>query len=452
MKKNDIVTVHITDISHDGQGIGRTEEGRVVFVREALIGETVKVHILKVLKNTAYGKIESFVSQSSARCIPKCGIFSKCGGCSYMHTNYKNELTIKRERVKSALLGIAGIKCEVNETLGGAEYFYRNKMLIPLCMSKDGRIKAGFYRKNSHDIIPMEECCISHGDFKKITEKIIEFCEKFNVMPYDEKTKSGIIRHIFIRRGWHSGEIMAGVVTKTEKLPFSDEFVKALKSLGLNIVSVIQNINKKETNVILGDKTVILYGKPYITDFMLENKFFISCQAFYQVNTPMAEKLYETALSHIDEKDEIIFDLYSGAGTITLALARKAKKVIGIESCEPAVLNARQNSEENDITNAEFICGNAETEIFNLIGKGIIPDAVVLDPPRSGCDKKLISALLEAKPEKIIYISCNPSTMARDIKELSENYFLRDVQPVDLFPKTSHVETVVLMSRICSGE
>lgn len=450
MKKNDVVDIEITDSSFDGQGIGRSKEGIVVFVKNALPGEIVKAHILKVLKNTAYGKVSEFIKKSEKRCEPVCKSFLKCGGCTYMFTDYQTELEIKTRNVKNALKTIAGLECDADFAVGGEEYCYRNKMLVPVSKDKNGKIYAGFFRKNSHDAVPMSECPISHPDFKIITDAIIGFCEKYCIEPYNEEKTTGIIRHIYIRRGFHTGEIMAGVVTKTKSLPNKDKFIAELKKTGLNIVSIIQNINEKNTNVILGEKTVVLDGKPYIEDFMLKNRFRISCPSFYQVNTAMAERLYEIALKNMDENDRVIFDLYSGAGTITLAIAKKAKnaeKVIGIESCEPAVLNARENAKINGIKNVEFICGKAEEEIFSLLNVGIMPDAVILDPPRSGCDKMLIKALCRLKPQKIIYISCNPSTMARDIKLLSDVYNLNSVCPVDLFPKTYHIETVAFLSR-----
>lgn len=450
MKKNETAVIEITDLTYDGLGIGRSEEGIVVFVKNALPGEVVRVHILKALKSKAYGKVTEFIKKSEERCEPVCESFFKCGGCAYMFTNYKNELKIKKKSVENAFKSIAGLFVQANDTVSGEEYGCRNKMLVPLAREKDGKIVAGFFRKNSHDVIPMGDCPASNADFKIIIKAITDFAEKYNIEPYNEEKKTGIIRHIYIRKGFYSGEIMAGVVTKTKNLPHKKEFTETLKSTGLNIVSIIQNINEKNTNVILGEKTVILEGKPYIEDFMLGNKFRISCQAFYQVNTKMAEKLYELAINYTDENDKIIFDLYSGAGTITLSLAKKVKsaeKIIGIESCEPAVLNARENAELNNIKNVEFIFGEAEEKIFDLLKKGIKPDAVVLDPPRSGCDKKLIDALLSLNPKKIIYISCNASTMARDIKTLTEKYEIKDLTPVDLFPKTYHVECVASLIR-----
>lgn len=445
LKKNDMVRVKITDMSFDGQGIGRTDDGFVVFVKGALTGETADVHILKVLKNSAYAKIISVIQPSEKRCEPSCPVFSKCGGCAYMHTSYENELKIKSNHIKSVFKNIAGLDISPLPILSGAEYGYRNKALVPLCKNADGKICAGFYRRNSHTVIPMENCLISHEDFFTIINCIVKFCEKYKIEPYDETTKKGAVRHIFIRRGYHSGEIMAGVITKTQALPHADKLIEMLHGTKLNIVSIIQNINPKDTNVILGEKTKILYGEPYIKDSMLGNSFMLSCPSFYQVNTPMAERLYTEALSYLDEADETVFDLYSGAGTITLSIAKKAKTVYGIESCAPAVENARQNACLNGIENVQFICGNAEDEIFTLLNDGIIPDAVVVDPPRSGCDKRLINALLETKPKKIIYISCNPSTLARDVSLLKEVYTPSAVRPVDLFPKTAHVETIVLL-------
>ena len=453
MKKNDIVTVQVTDISHNGHAICKTQDGFVIFVPGLLIGETAEIRILKVLKNSAYGKTEALLTPSPARRKEACNIAKQCGGCSFHHTSYENECDIKQQLVKNAFYPLGNQAPEILPViLSEKETTYRNKMLLPVGYDKDGNYVAGFYRARSHNIIPCHNCAITYPEFFTITSCILTHLKENNIKPYQEETHSGIVRHIFIRRGEHSGEIMVGLVVNAKKnfqeLLKSDSLIQNLLAINPRIVSFAVNINTKKTNVILGEKTVTLYGKKYLTDTMNGIQFGISLPSFYQVNTLQAEKLYQKALDLLGDDYETVFDLYCGIGTITLNLATKAKKVYGIESCSPAVEDAKMNRDLNNIQNVEFICGTAEEEAPKLVAQGIIPDAVVLDPPRSGCESSLLEMLCNIKPKKIVYISCNPATLARDLKILLDNGYQADaVQPFDLFPRTFHVECVVRLCR-----
>lgn len=449
MKKNDILTVTVTDIAYNGSGIGKTEDGFVVFVPELLIGEIAKVKILKVLKNTAYGKTEELLVASPHRMNQICPVAKQCGGCVFHHTTYENECDMKRQLVKNAfrpmgqhIPAIAPTEPSPKQTA------YRNKMLLPVGYDKNNNIVAGFYRARTHEIIPCRKCDITYPEFLTISECILSHLKEYNILPYSEETHSGVVRHIFIRRGEHTGEIMVGLVINLKqnfkKLLHTDELVEKLLSLNKSIISIAINCNTKKTNVILGDETVTIYGKKYLSDTMNNIQFGISLPSFYQVNTLQAEKLYQKALSLLGEDFDTVFDLYCGIGTITLNLSKKAKMVYGIESCAPAVEDAKMNCDLNGITNVEFICGTAEEEAPKLVKQGIVPDAVVLDPPRSGCEQSLLEMLCEIKPDKIVYISCNPATLARDMKYLTDNGYQSDtVYPFDLFPRTQHVECVV---------
>ncbi len=447
MKKNDIVRIRIHDISYDGQGIGKTDDGAVIFVKEGLIGEVVDVHILKVLKNMAFGKIKEIITPSIYRCEPFCEVYTKCGGCSFGHAAYEEELRYKANTIKTSLKTIAGLDFSDIKVLGYDKLRYRNKMLIPFGKNEKCECDAGFYRKRTHDIIPCDSCLISPESFNLIKNEAVKFANEKKLSTYDEETGKGLLRHLFIRKGYHTDEIMAGLVINGNSLPYQEEFIDRMNKLDLNIKSIVININKKRTNVILGEKTVVIYGEKYITDTMNGNKINISCQSFYQINTPQAELLYKTALSFLDDENDIVFDLYCGIGTISMCLADKAKKVYGVESCEPAIIDANINKKMNEKENLEFICDLSENAVPKLIEKGIIPTTVVLDPPRSGCEKSLLHTIINASPKKIIYVSCNPATLARDLKILNEHYEVKEVVGVDLFPKTHHVECCALLCK-----
>ena len=455
IKKNDIVTITGTDISHNGSGIGKTGDGLVVFVPDLLIGETAQVKILKVLKNTAFGKIEQLTSPSSKRIVPVCPVAKQCGGCVFHHTTYENECDIKRQLVKNAFRPMGASIPEIASTEASPrQQNYRNKMLLPVGYDKNGNLVAGFYRARTHEIIPCCACDITYPEFFEISDCILSHLNAFGILPYSEETHCGVVRHIFIRRGEHSGEIMVGLVMNLKKdfesVLHLKELTEKLLTVNSQIISIGLNINTKKTNVILGDKTITVYGEKYLNDTMNGISFGISLPSFYQVNTLQAEKLYQKALSLLGEDFDTVFDLYCGIGTITLNLSQKAKKVYGIESCAPAVEDAKMNQKRNGIKNVEFICGTAEEEAPKLVAQGIIPDAIVLDPPRSGCEESLLQMICEIKPKTVVYISCNPATLARDLKYFSENGYRADtVYPYDLFPRTFHVECVV---RLCRNE
>ncbi len=453
LKKNEMVTVTVTDIAHNGSGIGKTDDGFVVFVPELLIGEKAEVKILKVLKNSAYGKIEKLLSPSQHRIESVCPVAKQCGGCVFHHTTYENECNIKRQLVQNAFRPMGSNFSDIAPTEPSPRKdAYRNKMLLPVGYDKEQHIVSGFYRARTHEIIPCRQCNITYPEFFDISECILSHLQNYQIKPYVEETHSGIVRHIFIRRGEHSGEIMVGLVVNlkqnVEAALHTDSLIKKLLAVNPSIVSIAVNLNTKKTNVILGDTTITLYGKKYLNDLMNGISFGISLPSFYQVNTLQAEKLYQKALSLLADDYETVFDLYCGIGTITLNLSKKAKKVYGIESCAPAIEDAKMNCAANGIQNVEFICGKAEEEAPNLVQQGIIPDAVVLDPPRSGCDESLLQMLTEIRPKAIVYISCNPATLARDMKYLTENGYQADtVYPFDLFPRTFHCECVTRLQK-----
>jgi len=395
----------------------------------------------------AFGKIKEVISPSPYRCEAFCEACTKCGGCSFGHVLYEEELRYKENTIKTSLKTIAGLNFDKIKVFGYDKLNYRNKMLVPFGKNGKNEVDAGFYRKRTHDIIPCDFCRISPESFNIIKNAVVKFANKKNICAYDEKTSKGILRHLYIRKAHHTDEIMAGLVINGDSLPYKEEFIKILTELNLNIKSIVLNINKKNTNVILGEKTVVIYGEKYITDIMNNNKVSISCQSFYQVNTPQAELLYNQALSYLDDENDIVFDLYSGIGTISMCLSKKAKKVYGVESCEPAVEDANMNKRLNNIDNLEFICDLSENAVPKLINDGIIPTTVVLDPPRSGCEKSLLDTIISAVPKKIVYISCNPATLARDLKILKEHYEITEVVGVDLFPKTHHVETIAFLQK-----
>lgn len=453
LKKNDMIVVTATDIAHNGNGICKTEDGFIIFVPNLLIGEIAEVKVLKVLKHSAFGKVAQMITSSPFRLDETCSVAKQCGGCCFHHTTYENECLLKKQLVKNAFYSLQGRKIDILPVTGSPkEVRYRNKMLIPVGTDKVGNPVAGFYRARSHDIIPCNECSITYPEFFEIVECILQHLKIYKIKPYQEATHSGVVRHIFIRRGEHTGEIMVGLIVNSKKDGYAalhiESLVEKLRNVNNHIVSIGLNYNTQKTNVILGGKTVTVFGEPYLTDTMNEIKFRVSLPSFYQVNTLQAEKLYQTALELLGEDYQTVFDLYCGIGTITLNLAKKATKVYGIESCAPAVEDAKMNQQLNGIENVEFICGTAEEKAPELVRQGIIPDAVVLDPPRSGCDASLLEMLCDIKPKKIVYISCNPATLARDMKFLIENGYHADaVQPYDLFPRTFHCECVVQLYR-----
>ena len=448
--KNENYVVEIIDQGHEGQGVAKIE-GFAVFVESALPGEKVEIKIVKVASSHAFGKLIKIIENSPVRIEPECGVYKRCGGCQLQHMSYEAQLQFKTERVKNAIQRIGGLEgVKVLDTIGMNEpKKYRNKSQNPIGMD-NGIVVMGFYANRTHEIISGGDCLIQHPEGLKIAEIIREFLEKKQIPAYDEKTGKGIVRHIITRVGVNTGESMAVIVSNADKLPYSQELVEYLRQRKPEITSVVLNINKKNTNIVLGEKNVMLYGRDYIVDQIGKYRFKISPNSFFQVNPVQTEVLYRKAIEYAELKgDEVVFDLYCGIGTISMFLSEKAGKVYGVESVEPAVKDAVENAKLNGIENVEFICGEAETVVPEMYGKGIRADVVVLDPPRKGCERVLLDTVVRMEPEKIVYVSCNPATLARDLKILAEEgYVAEEVQPVDMFPHTYHVEAIVLLQRI----
>lgn len=450
VEKNKDYRVEIIGLGHEGEGVGRVDNF-TVFVKEALPGETVEAKIIKVSKNYAVGKLLKIIKPSADRVEPKCAIYKRCGGCQLMHTSYRSQLDFKRNMVFEAVKRIGKIEnAKVHPTIGmDNPYRYRNKVQLPVGKSGN-QVSIGFYAPRSHDIIDMETCHIQDENSDIIVKLIRSWIEKNTIEIYDEKTGRGIIRHIMVRRGYKTGEVMVVIVTNERKLPQKEELINILTSNVEGIRGIIQNINSKKSNVILGDENITLWGEPYITDYIGKFKFNISPLSFFQVNPIQTEVLYSKALEYANLTGrETVFDAYCGTGTISLFMAQKAKKVYGVEIVPQAVSNAIENAKENGIDNAEFIVGESERVIPDMIKKGIKADVVVVDPPRKGCDKALLESIAEMGPERVVYVSCDPGTLARDLGIMKElGYETVEIQPVDMFPQTAHVETVVLMSRV----
>ena len=450
LNKNDIVEVEIVDLTHEGAGVAKVD-GFVFFVDNALPGEVIKMRVLKLKKNIGFGKVEEYVTLSPNRNQDIDATYLRSGIADFGHMTYEEQLKFKRKQVVDNLYKTAGISdVEVAETLGmETPYAYRNKAQVPVRRVK-GQLETGFYRKNSHDLIPIEDFLIQDKEIDKLIVFVRDLLRRYDLKPYDEKEQTGLIRHLVVRRGHYSGQMMLVFVTTRPKVFRIDQVIAKITEAFPSIVSIIQNINDKNTNAIFGKEFRTLYGQDTITDSMLGNDYEISAQSFYQVNTEMAEKLYQTAIDFSDlNSDSIVIDAYSGIGTIGLSFAKQVKEVYGVEVIETAVEDAKKNAERNGITNAHYVADSAENAMAKWSKDGIKPDVIIVDPPRKGLTESFIKASVAMQPEKITYVSCNPATMARDIKLYQDlGYELKKVQPVDLFPQTHHVEAVALLSKL----
>ncbi len=447
MKKNDIVRLVITALTNEGNGVGRYD-GMAVFVPFTAVGDEIDCKILKVNKSLAYGKIEKLIKAGESRITSDCPVYNKCGGCSFRHITYEAELAAKQDFVADCFKRIGGFDVATEPILHAQnETRYRNKAQLPVS-DFDGTAKYGFFSPRSHRVIPFDDCLIQPEIFCKIADEVVNYHNASGLESYDEQTGRGLLRHIYLRQGHHSGEIMLTLVV-TEKTKEYNNLVDALTVKFPQITTVLLNINPKNTNVILGDQEIILFGSGTINDTMCENVISISSKSFYQINTPAAEGVYNVAKEYADLKgDETLLDLYCGAGTVGLSMYDKVKKLIGVEIIPQAIENAKKNARVNGVDNAEFICGDAGKIATWLAANNEQPDVIVIDPPRKGCDNMTLDAILKMSPEKVVYISCNPATAARDCKYLCENsYELRRLRPADMFPRTTHVETIVLLGR-----
>lgn len=453
VEKNKEYTLDIISQGYEGEGIAKIE-GYPIFIEGALKGEKVNAKIVKVKKNFAYGKLINIEKESLGREEPKCEFYKRCGGCKTQHMDYKRQLDFKWERVKDCVKKIGGLSEDLVKYPIGMEenpYRYRNKVQLPVG-TINGELKIGFYAQRSHDIIDIDKCIIQDEKADKVREISKKWMLENNIRPAfkDAKfDKKGLIRHIMIRTGFKTGEVMVVLVSTKKDIPHLDKFIEEIKNSIDGIKSIVLNINKEDTNVILGLECITLWGEDTIQDYIGEFKFNISPLSFFQVNPIQTEVLYNKALEYAKlNGEETVFDAYCGTGTITLFLSKKAKKVYGVEIIEPAIINARENAKLNGIDNAEFFVGKSEEVIPDLIDKGIKADTIVVDPPRKGCDIKLLEAIGKVKPNRVVYVSCDPSTLGRDLKILEgQGYETIEVQPVDMFPQTSHIENVVLLVR-----
>ncbi|AMN34577.1 23S rRNA (uracil(1939)-C(5))-methyltransferase RlmD [Clostridium perfringens] len=448
VEKNKEYIFDIISQGYEGEGIAKIDNKYPIFIEGALKGEKVKVRIVKVNKNFAYGKLMEVLEASEERVNPTCAIYKRCGGCKLQHASYKAQLDFKWDRVKDCVSKIGKLDPSIVKYPLGMEnpWRYRNKVQLPIGLI-NGEVKIGFFAPRSHDIIDMESCLIQDEIGDKVVKLTREWIEKFNIRPYNvdgEYDEKGIVRHIMIRRGFTTNEVMVVLVTNGEKLPHKEEFVDLMVKNIPGIKSVIQNINSKKTNVILGLESKTLWGEDTISDYIGDFRFNISPLSFFQVNPTQTEVLYGKALEYANlTGNEEVFDAYCGTGTITLFLSQKAKKVYGVEIIPQAIDNAWINAKENKVENVEFFVGESEVVIPDLINNGVKADVVVVDPPRKGCDKKLLDAITNIDAKKIVYVSCDPSTLGRDLAILEENgYKTLEVQPVDMFPNTAHVENV----------
>ncbi|MCQ2440663.1 MAG: 23S rRNA (uracil(1939)-C(5))-methyltransferase RlmD [Clostridia bacterium] len=445
MNKNDIIHLDITDISAEGNGIGKYE-CMAVFVPKTAVGDSIKARVLKVKKSYAYAKTEEFLYKSENRVKEDCPVFSKCGGCVFRHINYESECSLKENRVYETVKRIGGVDLKPMPIVFSDSLRYRNKAQYPI--SADG--KTGFFATHSHRVAECDDCLLQPEEFSLATKVFEDFIKNHGISVYNENTKLGLLRHLYLRKAEKTGEVMAVVVINGDKLPCCDELVSKFKEIfGSDLKSVLLNINRDDTNVILGDKNILVYGDEYITDILCGIKVRLSAFSFYQVNHKMAELLYEKARQYANPDNKNILDLYCGTGTIGLSMARTARELVGVEIVPQAIEDAKINAKNNGINNARFICSDASDAVKELNQQGFKPDVVILDPPRKGCSKQLLDIVANAFfPEQIVYISCDVATLARDIKILTEyGYKLTEYTPFDLFPRTAHVETVCLLMR-----
>lgn len=451
LKKNDIINLKITSATAEGNGVGKTEDGIAIFVPLSAIGDELEVKILKTKKTYAFGKIEKIITPSPARINVDCPQFSKCGGCTWRHISYEEELKIKSMRVYDAITRIGGIsKTEFKPIISCENNLrYRNKAQFPAGIDKDGNVIFGFYSFHTHRIIDCNDCLLQPEIFNKIIEISKNFINQTNNDIYNETTGKGKLRHLYIRIGEITGEIMVCYVVNGNGLKQEDLLVKMLVDNIQNIKSIIINSNREKTNVILGKKNRTVYGKDYITDILCGLRFKISPFSFWQVNRSQAEKLYSKAKEYANlSSNDILLDLYCGTGTIGLTMAKECKTLVGVEIVEDAISDAKENALNNNITNARFICADSSKATEQLEKEGLKPNVIILDPPRKGCDSELIKTIFKMSPKKIVYVSCDPATLARDLQLLEQGgYITKEITPCDMFSRTAHVETVVLMSR-----
>ena len=457
MKPKERIELQITATAQDGRGIAR-HEGLVIFVAGTLEGETVLAQVYTVHKTYATAGTIRILKASPYRAESFCSALGACGGCPLGHITYEKQLEIKKQTVLDALVRLGKFDAstfEIEDTCGMNEPFrYRNKMVFPVGVTQ-GAVSGGFYAPRSHSLVVLSDCKAGEKAASATLLCVTEFMNRKHIAPYDEKTKKGSIRRVFVRTGYHSKELMIVVSSATENVKNADELVTALLAQDYGdytLKSIILNVNHKPDNLVLGDKNITLWGKDTISDNLMGLCFSISPHSFFQVNPEQTRVLYQKALDFAElDANTTVLDIYCGIGTISLCAAKQAKHVIGVEIVDKAIEDAKENAKRNDISNAEFYCGAAENIVPELIEKNLHPDVVIIDPPRKGSDEKTLSAILAARPERIVYVSCNPATLARDARYLADGgYTLTHVTPVDMFPNTEHIECAAVL--VCPGD
>ncbi|ARK28736.1 23S rRNA (uracil(1939)-C(5))-methyltransferase RlmD [Halalkalibacter krulwichiae] len=450
VQKNEQLQVTIEDLTHEGAGVAKVK-GYTLFVPKALPGEVVDIKVIKTNKGYGFARLLEVKERSEHRAEPSCPIYNQCGGCQIQHLSYEAQLLAKQKQVKDVLERIGGIKdIPVHPTLGMNDpWRYRNKAQVPIG-EEGGLVIAGFYQERSHRIIDTEECLIQHEDNDHIIRTVKKIANKHRIRAYDEEKHRGTLRHVVARKGKITEEVMVVLVTRGKELPSKKAIVEEILAEVPNVKSIVQNINPKRTNVIFGEETNVLWGDEYIYDYIGDIKFAISARSFYQVNPEQTKVLYDKALEYANlTGEETVIDAYCGIGTISLFLAQRAKHVYGVEIVPDAIADAKRNAELNGFTNVDFAVGEAEKIMPWWYAQGVRADVVVVDPPRKGCDEELLDTILSMKPKRVVYVSCNPATLARDLKILEAGgYLTKEVQPVDMFPHSTHVECVAQLTLI----
>ena len=448
VEKNKEYIVDIVDNGFEGEGIAKIEDF-TIFIAGALKGEKVKILIVKVLSSYAYGKIIEIIKESKSRVIPDCATYKRCGGCDLRHVDYEETLNMKQNAVQSLVNKTLKNKVEVMPTFAmGNPYHYRNKLQFPIGLDKESKPVIGVYANRTHEIIPIQGCMIQNTKATQIAKYVIDVINKYNLTVYDETKGTGLMRHVIVKTAVNLDDYMVILVINGDNLPHANEIAMDLSGACHKISSIVVNINKKNTNVILGNKNITIYGNDYITDKLGDFYFKISPLSFYQVNPYQAEAMYYYAIEEagISNKD-IVFDLYCGIGTISLFAAKHAKEVYGVEIVEQAIQMANENAEFNKVKNTHFIAGDTEEVLTDLIkNKKIKPDKIIVDPPRKGLDNTTINNILNIKPKKLIYISCNPASLVRDLSKIEYSYKIESIQPFDMFPFSHHVECCTVLS------
>ncbi len=449
IEKNKEYIVEIIDTGYKGEGIAKIDDF-TIFIPNAIKGEKIKIKIIKVLTSYAFGKIIEIIEPSKNRLESDCSTYKRCGGCNLRHVKYDETLKIKQNLVQSLVNKTLKNKIKVKETIGMENpYYYRNKAQFPIGKDKENNVVMGVFANRTHEIIPIEECFIQNKEIQKLSKFILEFIKENDISVYDETSRKGLIRHIVTKIGIKTNEIMCIIVINGKEIPKEKELTMQIIKKFPNVKTIVKNINTKNTNVIMGEKNEKIYGDGYIEDKLGEYTFKISPHSFYQVNPVQAEKLYSIGVEAANiNKEDVVFDLYCGIGTISLFMAKYAKKVYGVEIVEQAIKDAKENAKINNIKNTEFIAGDTKLILDDLINnKNIIPNVVMVDPPRKGLDNRSVENILKIMPNRFVYISCNPATLVRDLAKFEEMYEIKSIQPVDMFPFTAHVECICVLNR-----